>query len=72
MMFDAEGRDKLSKLIIYLMKLSDAIVSVYREYPTYKLEKIASTYSITKSTSKEHDSSCGWASLCSNINKHWH
>lgn len=70
MMFDAEGRDKLSKLIIYLMKLSDAIVSVYREYPTYKLEKIASTYSITKSTSKEHDSSCGWASLCWNINKH--
>lgn len=69
-MFDAEGRDKLSKLIIYLMKLSDAIVSVYREYPTYKLEKIASTYSITKSTSKEHDSSCGWASLCWNINKH--
>jgi hypothetical protein len=40
---NSEGRDKLSKLIIYLMKLSDALVSYYREYPTYKLEKIAST-----------------------------
>lgn len=31
-----EGRDKLTKLFIYLLKLVDATLSYYREYPTYK------------------------------------
>lgn len=42
-----EGRDKLSKLIIYLLKLTDATITIYREYPTYKLERIARTHLLT-------------------------
>lgn len=38
----AEGRDKLTKLIIYLLKLTDALISILRRYPTYRMEKIAS------------------------------
>jgi|JI9StandDraft_2_1071091.scaffolds.fasta_scaffold176432_2 hypothetical protein len=54
-----EGRDKLTKLIIYLLKLADALGSLLRRYPTYRYEKIASTRKFTQSTFKEQDSSCG-------------
>lgn len=58
----AEGRDKLTKLIIYLLKLADALISLLRRYPTYRMEKIASTHSHTQFTFKGHASSCGSAS----------
>lgn len=53
-----EGRDKLTKLIIYLLKLTDALASILKRYPTYRYEKIASTRIFTQSTSKEQDNSC--------------
>ena len=39
------------------MRLNDALVSIYQEYPTYKMEKIASTHPSTQSIFKEPDSS---------------
>lgn len=53
-----EGRDKLTKLIIYLLKLTDALGSLLRRYPTYRYEKIASTSISTQSTFRGQDSSC--------------
>jgi hypothetical protein len=49
----AEGRDKLTKFLIYLFKFIDAVRTILRKRPTYRMERIASTPSITQSTSRE-------------------
>jgi len=67
----AEGRDKLTKFLIYLLKLIDALRSILRKRPTYRLERIASTRPSTQSTSKERGSSCGWGSSSSSTTKRW-
>ena len=52
-----EGRDKLTKMLIYLLKLIDAAKAIVRKRPTYKMERIASTHHDIKFTSKEPGSS---------------
>ena len=38
----AEGRDKLTKMLIYSLKLLDSIKSAIRDQPTYRMERIGS------------------------------
>lgn len=54
----AEGRDKLTKLIIYLLKFTDALISLIQRYPTYRMEKIASNLFFIQYTSNARASSC--------------
>lgn len=39
----SEGRDKLTKFLIYVFKLIDALKSIVIKQPVYQLERIGST-----------------------------
>lgn len=64
-----EGRDKICKLFIYWLKFIDASVSIYKEYPTYRLERIASNHPSTQLIFKKQGSLWDLASLWSSTNK---
>jgi hypothetical protein len=39
-----EGRDKLTKFLIYLFKFIDSVMSLYRHNQIYKFERVARTH----------------------------
>lgn len=50
-----EGRDKLTKMLIYAFKLFDSMRSILRKQPIYGLEKIGCINKNTKLISKKPD-----------------